>query len=152
MEGKVDETTEKVLSVDRPKTPDSGGPINASGHRQELDRNFRLINICGLGITTGNTWIALGGSLVGAFYPFDASRFSLMFYFRPSRSIMEVLRVLYTNCMFSSPRNILAPNIISIAASVFYWLIAASIAELASAMPSSGGGSYSQVFRCICSS
>lgn len=38
--------------------------INASGHRQELDRNFHLINICGLGITSGNTWIAIGGSIV----------------------------------------------------------------------------------------
>jgi choline transport protein len=41
-----------------------GDLINASGHRQELDRNFSLINICGLGLTTGNTWIALGGSIV----------------------------------------------------------------------------------------
>lgn len=39
--------------------------INPSGHRQELDRNFHLINICGLGITSGNTWIAIGGSIVG---------------------------------------------------------------------------------------
>ena len=38
--------------------------INASGHRQELERNFHLINICGLGITSGNTWLALGGSIV----------------------------------------------------------------------------------------
>jgi len=38
--------------------------INASGHRQELERNFHLINICGLGITSGNTWVALGGSIV----------------------------------------------------------------------------------------
>jgi hypothetical protein len=46
------------------KGPESDGLINASGHRQELDRNFRLINICGLGITSGNTWIAIGGSIV----------------------------------------------------------------------------------------
>jgi choline transport protein len=43
-------------------------PINPSGHRQELDRNFHLINICGLGLTSGNTWIAIGGSIVG--FPF----------------------------------------------------------------------------------
>jgi hypothetical protein len=66
---KVNEAEETELSPDLPpKTPDSGGLINASGHRQELDRNFRLINICGLGITTGNTWIALGGSIVCKFY------------------------------------------------------------------------------------
>ena len=39
-------------------------PINASGHIQELDRNFGLWSICGLGLTSGNTWIALGGSIV----------------------------------------------------------------------------------------
>ena len=37
-------------------------PINASGHRQELDRNFNLVSICALAITTGNTWVALGGT------------------------------------------------------------------------------------------
>lgn len=38
--------------------------INASGHKQELERNFSLLSICGVGITTGNTWIAMGGSIV----------------------------------------------------------------------------------------
>lgn len=38
--------------------------INPSGHPQELDRNFSLVNICGLGLTSGNTWIALGGTIV----------------------------------------------------------------------------------------
>jgi len=47
-----------------PQIPASNVLINASGHAQELDRNFRLINICGLGITAGNTWLALGGSIV----------------------------------------------------------------------------------------
>jgi choline transport protein len=46
------------------KGPNSDGLINASGHRQELDRNFHFIHIAGLGITSGNTWIALGGSIV----------------------------------------------------------------------------------------
>ncbi|KAH8693271.1 choline transporter [Talaromyces proteolyticus] len=79
--------------------------INPSGHPQELERNFRLINICGLGITSGNTWIALGGSIVVAIYNGG-----------PPGVIYEL-----------------------IATSIFYWFIAASIAELASAMPSSGG-------------
>jgi hypothetical protein len=38
--------------------------INASGHKQELERNFSLINLCGVAITTGNTWTAIGGSVV----------------------------------------------------------------------------------------
>jgi amino acid transporter len=44
--------------------------------------------------------------------------------------------------MFSTKLAMLSSNVISIAASVFYWFIAASIAELASAMPSAGGGSF----------
>ena len=41
------------------KGPEADGLINASGHRQELDRNFHFINICGLGITSGNTEVAV---------------------------------------------------------------------------------------------
>ncbi len=80
-------------------------PINASGHRQELDRNFTLLSLCGLAISSGNDWIALGGSVTVAIYNGG-----------PPGVIYEF-----------------------IAATVFYWLIAASLAELASAMPSSGG-------------
>ena len=40
------------------------GEVNASGHQQELERNFGLLSTCGLALTTGNTWIALGGSIV----------------------------------------------------------------------------------------
>lgn len=66
---KFNEADETVHSTELPpKTPDADGLINPSGHRQELDRNFRLINICGLGVTTGNTWIALGGSIVCKFH------------------------------------------------------------------------------------
>jgi hypothetical protein len=43
-----------------------GELINASGHRQELDRNFSLLSICAVAVTTGNTWIAQGGSVVTA--------------------------------------------------------------------------------------
>lgn len=45
----------------------SAEAINASGHKQELQRNFSLLNICGVGITTGNTWTAIGGSIVSLF-------------------------------------------------------------------------------------
>ncbi|KMP08380.1 hypothetical protein CIRG_08061 [Coccidioides immitis RMSCC 2394] len=55
---------------DREPAPSSAlksGPaevvVNASGHKQELERNFSLLSICGVGITTGNTWIAMGGSI-----------------------------------------------------------------------------------------
>ncbi|PVH75333.1 amino acid transporter [Cadophora sp. DSE1049] len=66
---KVTEVQETVHSADLPpKSRDADGLINASGHRQELDRNFRLIDICGMGITTGSTWTALGGSITVAIY------------------------------------------------------------------------------------
>lgn len=80
-------------------------PINASGHKQELDRNFSFLAICGLAVTSGNVWVALGGSVTVAIYN-------------------------------GGPPGVLYEFI---AVSFFYWLVAASIAELASAMPSSGG-------------
>ena len=43
-----------------------GEQVNASGHRQEVDRNFSLISLCAIAVTTGNTWIAQGGSVVTA--------------------------------------------------------------------------------------
>lgn len=45
-------------------TIEVGEVINASGHKQELERQFSLLSICSIGITTGNVWAALGGSIV----------------------------------------------------------------------------------------
>lgn len=45
-----------------------GELINASGHKQELERNFSLLSICAVAVTTGNTWIAQGGSVAVALY------------------------------------------------------------------------------------
>lgn len=44
----------------------SGELVNPSGHKQELQRNFSLLSICAVAITTGNTWIAQGGSVTTA--------------------------------------------------------------------------------------
>ncbi|KAH7355145.1 amino acid/polyamine transporter I [Rhexocercosporidium sp. MPI-PUGE-AT-0058] len=79
--------------------------VNETGHVQELERNFSLFSICAVGIVTGNTWAALGGSIVIAIYN-------------------------------GGPPGVLYEFI---AVSIFYWLIAASLAELASSMPSSAG-------------
>jgi hypothetical protein len=84
---------------------ETGEVLNASGHAQELDRNFSLLAVCSVGITTGNTWAALGGSIVIAIYNGG-----------PPGVIYEFLAV-----------------------SVFYWCIAALLAELASSIPSSAG-------------
>lgn len=42
--------------------------INASGHVQELQRNFSLISLIGLGIVVGNVWPAAGGSILVALF------------------------------------------------------------------------------------
>ena len=68
--------------------------INETGHVQELERNFSLFSICSVGIVTGNTWAALGGSIVIAIYN-------------------------------GGPPGVLYEFI---AVSIFYWLIAASLA------------------------
>ncbi|KAL8961292.1 MAG: hypothetical protein Q9193_002136 [Seirophora villosa] len=44
------------------------GLINASGYRQELERNFGLTSIIAFAITAGNTWVPLGGSITIAIY------------------------------------------------------------------------------------
>ncbi|KAL2070513.1 hypothetical protein VTL71DRAFT_13539 [Oculimacula yallundae] len=79
--------------------------VNETGHVQEVERNFSLFSVCSVGIVTGNTWAALGGSIVIAIYN-------------------------------GGPPGVLYEFI---AVSLFYWLIAASLAELASSMPSSAG-------------
>jgi hypothetical protein len=79
--------------------------INASGHVQELDRNFSLLAAAGLGLVVGNVWPAVAGSILVA-----------IFNGGPPGVIYEFIAV-----------------------SVFYWIVAACIAELASAIPSSAG-------------
>ncbi|KIW65905.1 hypothetical protein PV04_08120 [Phialophora macrospora] len=82
-----------------------GDVINASGHKQELDRLFSRFSIISTAITTGNVWIALAGTIAVAIFN-------------------------------GGPTGILYEFIV---VSVFYWFIAASVAELASAIPSSAG-------------
>ena len=48
------------------RAPRYMGEINETGHVQELERNFSLLSICSVGIVTGNTWAALGGSIAVA--------------------------------------------------------------------------------------
>ncbi|KXJ86402.1 amino acid/polyamine transporter I [Microdochium bolleyi] len=79
--------------------------VNASGHVEELDRRFSLLSVAGLGLTVGNVWPAVGGSILVA-----------IFNGGPPGVLYEFLVV-----------------------SVCYWPVAASIAELASAIPSSAG-------------
>ena len=82
-----------------------GDVVNASGHKDQLRRQYGTWEICGLALTIDNAWIAFGGSL--------------------SVAVLN-----------GGPPGILYEFI---TASVYYAFIGASIAELASAIPSSGG-------------
>ena len=85
--------------------PADGALINASGHVQELQRNFSLLSLAGVGLVVGNVWPAIGGSILVAIFN-------------------------------GGPPGVLYEFIV---VSIFYWTVAASIAELASAIPSSAG-------------
>lgn len=70
-------TEEKRLSNEIQNAPQHGmdAPqyrkdelINASGHVQELERNFSLVSLAGIGISVGNVWPAAGGSILVALY------------------------------------------------------------------------------------
>jgi choline transport protein len=87
-----------------PENPEDGA-VNASGHVQQLERQFSLFSIISVGAVVGNTWCALGGGILTSIYNGG-----------PSGAIYEFIAV-----------------------SIFYWIIAACIAELASAIPSSAG-------------
>lgn len=45
-----------------------GELINASGHVQEVDRNFGLLSLTGFGLVNGNVWPALGGTILVAIF------------------------------------------------------------------------------------
>lgn len=40
------------------------GPPHVQTHSLELERNFSLLSVCGLAISTGESWVALGNSIV----------------------------------------------------------------------------------------
>jgi len=43
-----------------------GEEVNASGHPDQLQRQYSIWSICGLALTIDNAWVALGGSIVVA--------------------------------------------------------------------------------------
>ncbi|THX54693.1 amino acid transporter [Aureobasidium pullulans] len=79
--------------------------VNASGHRDQLQRHYGPLQICGLALNIDSAWVAFAGSLI----------LSL-----PNGGPAGVLYELITAC-------------------IYYGIIAASIAELASAVPTAGG-------------
>ena len=57
---------------------EDGVAINASGHKDQLKRQYGLLGICGLALNIDNAWIALGGSVTIAIgeYLYPSWRFS----------------------------------------------------------------------------
>ena len=84
---------------------DDGKVVNASGHVQEVERNFNLWSIISMGIVTTGAWCVAGGTITVALYSGG-----------PPGVLYELIAVTF-----------------------FYGFVAASIAELASAIPSSAG-------------
>lgn len=37
--------------------------INASGHRDQLDRQYGLVGLTGIAVTVNNAWVVLGSSI-----------------------------------------------------------------------------------------
>ena len=96
------------MDVSKPSAEEQAAGLAQSADRRtlhlQLDRRFNLMSICGIAISTGESWVALGGSLAVAIYNLG-------------------------------PPGVLYGLIVT---SFFYWFVAASVAKLASAMPSSG--------------
>lgn len=57
-----------VKEANPPPEVANGEFINASGHIQEVDRNFGLLSLAGFGLVIGNVWPALGGTLLVAIF------------------------------------------------------------------------------------
>ncbi|KAH8202929.1 hypothetical protein TruAng_002875 [Truncatella angustata] len=55
-------------SAGRASTAEAHDTVNASGHTQELERNFSLVSLAGVGLVVGNVWPAVGGSILVALY------------------------------------------------------------------------------------
>jgi choline transport protein len=60
------------LSVDKERRQSNvidvleGLAVNASGHEDELQRQYGIWSLCGLALTIDNAWVALGGSIIVA--------------------------------------------------------------------------------------
>jgi choline transport protein len=74
MEDLPEKHLEAHLANDERQSGEVSDLVNASGHKQELDRNFGLWSICALGVCADNAWAAGGGSLVSPRYSVPGER------------------------------------------------------------------------------
>jgi choline transport protein len=47
--------------------------VNASGHRDQLRRQYGILSICGMALTVDNAWVAIGTSMNVAICELHAS-------------------------------------------------------------------------------
>lgn len=99
------QTRTSTSTPEKESPPAADLQVNASGHVQELDRNFNLLTLAGIGLVVGNVWPAFGGAILTS-----------LFNGGPPGCLYEFITVTF-----------------------FYCFVATSLAELASAIPSSGG-------------
>ena len=100
----------KVSTVDA-----RGEVINASGHKDQLQRHYGLLATCGLALTIDNAWVALGGSIA----------VSICKLFLSSTNTFNPLKETFTDN--GGPPGILYEFLV---ACFYYAFIAASIAEV----------------------
>lgn len=56
---------------------DDGTTVNASGWKDQLDRQYGLLSLCGIALTVDNAWVALGSSIsvsIGTIVAFSPNR------------------------------------------------------------------------------
>lgn len=60
-DSKMPFVAERVSQAGEAEGPVEGEMINASGHVQELEKNFSFISLVAVGITVGDVWPATAG-------------------------------------------------------------------------------------------
>lgn len=63
---KPSETERAPVFVQTSFDSSPGQIVNASGYRDQLNRQYGLLSICGLALTVDNAWVAIGTSLAVA--------------------------------------------------------------------------------------
>jgi choline transport protein len=54
---------DKKTALPEEVSVETGEIINASGHRDQLRRQYGILSICGMALTVDNAWVAIGTSM-----------------------------------------------------------------------------------------
>jgi choline transport protein len=103
---------------------EDGVAINASGHKDQLKRQYGLLGICGLALNIDNAWIALGGSVTIAIGEYSTTPWRLSPH-APSTAADNV-------SANGGPPGVLYELIVACS---YYAVVAACIAEVSVVLP-----------------